>query len=173
MGISTDPRQLERLQQLEKVLELLQNPESYTRLLAEVRAVTKQQEEVAKRYVTVEAAERFLQESRTLLSSAREEDERVRKALADAQASFDSSCATRLQELEEREVRVTAKEKTVKADSNNLAHRMMIFDEARETVSTELEAKKQALAAREIRLSAAEASVRERAGQIAKLAQVS
>jgi len=173
MGISTDPRQLERLQHLEQVLGLLQNPESYTRLLADVKATIKQQEEVAKRYASVDAAERFLQESRTLLENAKLEDKQIRANLATAKANFESDCAARVKELEEREARVLMQERNVKVGLDGLAKQSAEFQSTRAVAESAMAAREGAVATREQKVAASEMAVRERAGQIAKLAQVS
>jgi chromosome segregation ATPase len=109
-GISTDPRQLERLQQLEQVLELLQNPESYTRLLAEVKVTLKQQEEIAKRYTTIEAAEQFLQESRKLLNTTQVESKKQLDGLATVRSQFETLRASTLADLDARAATLATQE---------------------------------------------------------------
>mgnify|MGYP001585867600 CR=1 FL=1 len=69
MGISVDLHKMEKLTQLESVLELLQNPESYTRMISDAKAVVAQYKEVSARYNSVEAADRFLGEAKELLVS--------------------------------------------------------------------------------------------------------
>ena len=63
MSVSIDTRKIEKLTQLETALELLQNPELYTSMLAEVKSVLKQYNNLSQKYVTIEAAEKFLQEA--------------------------------------------------------------------------------------------------------------
>lgn len=77
MSVSIDVKKIEKLTQLEATLELLQNPETYTKLLTEVKAVLKQYNDGSVRYATIEAAERFLQDAKAVLVKAKDEAKQI------------------------------------------------------------------------------------------------
>ncbi len=99
MSVSVDPKKIEKLKNLESTLELLQNPESYGRLLAEVQVVLKRYEDASKRYASVDAAERYLAESRMVLESAKEQAAKVMAEVAQRKAEFETMVAVKTEEV--------------------------------------------------------------------------
>ena len=99
MSVSVDTRKIEKLRQLESTLELLQNPESYARLLAEVQVALKAYEDASKRYASVDAAERYLAESRTVLESAKEQAAKVMAEVVRRKAEFETMVAVKTDEI--------------------------------------------------------------------------
>lgn len=113
MGISVDPRKLEKLERLSEALELLQNPEGYTRMIAEAKAVIQMQKEVSARYSTIEAADRFLQDSRKVLEAAKKEAASVTEQLSRDRMTFEVQKAAQQKQLLTRETTVTRREAEV------------------------------------------------------------
>lgn len=120
MGISIDPKKLEKLEQLQSVLELLQNPEQYNRLMAEVNATLKQQKDVAARYASVEAAEEYLRESRILLATTKDAVDKAHRKLSDEQSAFDTYVMLEKRALSEREAAVKQREDKVEKREQEL-----------------------------------------------------
>ena len=167
MPISTDPRSMEKLQQLETVLELLQNPELYSRMLAEVQSVLARYEAVTQRYSSVEQAENFLREARSMLDSTRRAVKEKEGALAQAKANFEADQAKREAALVERETAITRREQQLAADQKILADssmdlklRSVAFAEYYEKQNEALGNKQAELAARERTLDETAASLK-------------
>src|SRR3990167_6970222 len=121
MGISTDPRRIEKLEQLEGVLSLLQNPESYTKLLADVKNTIAQYRELAARYTSVNAASQHLQDAQTLLANAKAES---KKLLEDAEAQAATALAELAKQraaLVDREDRLASQEASMGRDLQRVA----------------------------------------------------
>lgn len=120
MSVSVDPKQIDKLKQLESVLGLLQNPESYTRLLAEVQVTLKRYEEVSKRYATIEAADKYLQESKSILEQAKETTSAMYEKLRIDKAEHTSKVTSTTKDLSLREAAVHQKEILVAENSEKL-----------------------------------------------------
>ena len=120
MGISIDPKKLEKLEQLQSVLELLQNPEQYNRLMAEVNATLKQQKDVAARYASVEAAEEYLRESRLLLAKTKDVADKTNQKLVEEQSAFDTYAMLEKRALTEREAAVKRREDKVETTERGM-----------------------------------------------------
>lgn len=127
MSISVDPRQLDRLAQLETTLELLKNPETYTALLADVKNTIRLMNDASKKHSTAEAADRFLQEAKKLLEAAKKEA---------AQIKAEASAMKAAQEVEQA----------------NLAASIVVHRTTADRELADLEARKGSLAALEAEL---------------------
>jgi len=166
MGISTDPRQLEQLKQLEGVLGLLQNPESYTRLLASVKATIKQQEEISARYPTVVAAENFLNESRKILETTKAESKRIAKELEDKKVAFAKDSANVEAAVETRTAAVAERERQVALLIQKLEQEQAKFASDKSTFAAESKVARDNLEAQRQKLDAAEKALLARVAQL-------
>lgn len=110
MSISIDPRKLEKLERLSEALELLQNPEGYARMIAEARAVIQMHKEVSARYATIDAADRFLQDSRKVLEAAKKEAAAVEVALKRERTSLEDAKRMQLAQFVQRETALRKRE---------------------------------------------------------------
>ena len=99
MSVSVDTRKIEKLKQLESTLELLQNPESYARLLAEVQVALKAYEDASKRYASVDAAERYLADSKAVLEGAKEKAAKIMEEVVQRKTEFETMVAVKTEEI--------------------------------------------------------------------------
>jgi hypothetical protein len=95
MSVSVDTHKIEKLKQLEATLELLQNPESYTKLLAEVKQVLARYDTASVKASTVEAAERYLEEARKILASAKEQAKVIDDEAKQRKSTFENEMAAK------------------------------------------------------------------------------
>lgn len=100
MGISVDVKKIEKLEALEEVLGLLQNPESYTRLIAEVQHATKAYHDMTAKFATIEAAEGYLADARVALARAKESAKAIEEDVAKRKAAFDTMVAVKTVEID-------------------------------------------------------------------------
>ena len=149
MGVSIDPKKMERLSQLEEVLTLLQNPEEYNRMIAEVQSVLQQQKDITRRYDTVDAAERYLAEAKRVTAKAAEERDALRESLNIEIYAFTTLKTTKEAELVEREAKVKRREDQVTNREVEIKRREMDFDEVKRSFSKEREKRWVELAKRE------------------------
>jgi len=99
MTVSVDVKKIEKLKQLEATLELLQNPESYARLLAEVQVALRQYEDLSKRYASVDAADRHLADAQKILESAKDEAKKVMQEVVRQKAEFETMVVVKTGEI--------------------------------------------------------------------------
>jgi hypothetical protein len=169
MSISVDPHKLEKLERLSEALELLQNPEGYTKMIAEAKAVLRIHEEVSARYATVEAAERFLQESKKVLTTAKKEAAATMEALAAEKAAFEKAqkekmvklqeavfaAQKRERELGEREARLSAAEKELAGQQEAFREQKDVQSKSVSETTAKLAAERAELDRRKAALTAA------------------
>lgn len=152
MSVSIDFKKMEKLASLEQALELLQNPESYTRLLAEVKSVTTAYNMAAAKHASVEAAEGFLSESRKLLESVKKETKEMREVLERDQREFNTLVATRTSELDSRTGSVVQMEQHLKGRQLTLNRNVVEHEQREAEFKTMIEKKMAALANRETKV---------------------
>jgi len=104
MSISVDPRKIEKLSQLEATLELLQNPDSYMALLADVKITLRQLLEVSKRYSSIAEADKFLQEAKDLVVAAKQEANKILQEAKVVKSEADQKLKDMLSDIQLRAI---------------------------------------------------------------------
>ena len=156
MSVSIDYKKMEKLASLEQALELLQNPESYTRLLAEVKQVTAAYTQAAAKHSSVEAADRFLSEATKMLTVAKQEAAELRETVKRERSEFETMVASKTRELDTRQGSVVQMEGLLKA--RKMALDSEIEDQVKRDAEFKsmIEKKSAGLMAREASLAIAE-----------------
>ena len=167
MSVSIDTRKIEKLTQLETALELLQNPELYTSMLAEVKSVLKQYNNLSQKYVTIEAAEKFLQEAKAVLDKAKQEAYKERQNLEldikKEKAKQEEELKVlylKKQDLSSKEKALSEKEKEVLEKQTRFEHQALVVDKTQRYEKQALDNLHQELVKRELVLKEKEVGLK-------------
>lgn len=135
MSVSVDIKKMEKLKQLEEVLNLLQNPEGYHQLLGEVKTALTRMEQSTKKYATVEQAERLLSDANVILNSAKEEAKKIREQVAQEQYKSAEMVKDQTKKIKEALDSARTKENQLSKDLEDLAQEKLKLKEEKETFS--------------------------------------
>ena len=158
MSVSIDKNKLEKLEKLEVMLELMQNNgiEGYTVFLADVKATLKQLQDATKRYATLEAAERFLQEAKNVLKSAKEESAKIRadletekKSVVDKKQELNKLVSEKTIDLHKKEVVLKIREDAVTLEQTQLVEQKTLLESQNADAVKNLDQRHQEISKRE------------------------